>query len=267
VSQFHSAAAGVDHLERLSRGDSPVHRLNTGVKTAATLLFLILVISFPSKNVSGLASFILYPVFMASISGTPYRPLLNRLAFALPFALFAGVSNLFMMRETAFTINGLAVSRGLVSFASIMLKTLLCVSSVLILAATTPFNDLCALLTGSRGFAVFGLQLALTYRYISVLIDQAQGMWTAYMLRSPRGKAVRIGDMGGFLGQLLLRGFDRAERVYAAMKCRGFSGKYLSKNTRPPRPADIAFLLILSAALLAMRFFNVSLFFGKMTGL
>ncbi|MDR2098390.1 MAG: hypothetical protein LBP37_07715, partial [Spirochaetaceae bacterium] len=68
---FQDAASGLDRLERLSRADSPVHRLNTGVKIAVTLFFLILVVSFPSKNISGLIPFLFYPVFMMALSGTP----------------------------------------------------------------------------------------------------------------------------------------------------------------------------------------------------
>lgn len=263
MSRFHSAAAGIDHLERLSRGDSPVHRLNTGVKVTATLLFLALTISFPSKNLSGLVPFLLYPACMMSLSGTPYRPLLARLVVALPFALFGGASNLFFMRETAFHLGALAVSEGLLSFASIMLKTLLCVFAVLILIATTPFTDICALLTSRRLVGVVGLQLSLTYRYIGVLVDEAQRMWTAYILRSGVARAIRMKDMGSFLGQLLLRSFDRAERVYSAMKCRGFAGRYHPGKSRPLRRYDLVFLVILAALLVFMRFFNVSLFIGR----
>ncbi|MDR2444906.1 MAG: cobalt ECF transporter T component CbiQ [Spirochaetaceae bacterium] len=263
MSRFHSAAAGIDHLERLSCGDSPIHRLNTGVKVTATLLFLTLVISFPSKNLSGLVPFLLYPACMMPLSGTPYRPLLARLVIALPFALFGGVSNLFFMRDAAFNLGGFAVSEGLLSFASIMLKTLLCVFAVLILIATTPFNDICALLTRTRWIGVVGLQLSLTYRYIGVLVDEAQRMWTAYILRAGVAKAIKMKDMGSFLGQLLLRSFDRAERVYSAMKCRGFAGRYHPRKSRPLCRSDLVFLIILAAALVLMRFFNVSLFIGR----
>ncbi|MDR0582902.1 MAG: energy-coupling factor transporter transmembrane protein EcfT [Treponema sp.] len=264
MSRFHSAAAGIDHLERLGRGFSPVHGLNTGVKAAVTALFLVLVISFPSKNVSGLVGFLLYPALMMALSGTPYRPLLSRLVFALPFALFAGLGNLFFMRETAFTLAGFAVSTGALSFASIMLKTVLCVSAVLILISTTPFTEICALLTAARPLRPAGLQIVLSYRYVSVLLDEAQSMWTAYLLRAPAEKAVRMRDMGSFLGQLLLRSFGRAERVYYAMKCRGFSGVYHRRERRPPRRADILFLLVLSAGLITLRFFNTSLFLGTL---
>jgi cobalt/nickel transport system permease protein len=233
------------------------------VKVTATLILLTLVISFPSKILSGLVPFLLYPACMMPLSGTPYRPLLARLVIALPFALFGGLSNLFFMRETAFNLGGLAVSWGLLSFASIMLKTLLCVFAVLILIATTPFNDICALLTRTRGIGVVGLQLSLTYRYIGVLVDEAQRMWMAYILRAGVAKAIKMKDMGSFLGQLLLRSFDRAERVYSAMKCRGFAGRYHPRKSRPLRRSDLVFLIVLTAVLVLMRFFNVSLLIGR----
>jgi cobalt/nickel transport system permease protein len=88
-------------------------------------------------------------------------------------------------------------------------------------------------------------------------------MWTAYLLRAPAEKAIKMKDMGSFLGQLLLRSFDRAERVYNAMKCRGFCGLYHPTKKHPPRMTDIAFLLITAAALITLRFFNVSLLIGE----
>jgi cobalt/nickel transport system permease protein len=266
MSRFHSAAAGIDHLDRLSRAASPVHRLNASVKAAGTAVFLVLTISFPSRDVSGLASFVLYPALMLTLSGTPLRPLLPRLAVALPFAAAGGIGNLLVMRETAFRIGGLAVSTGAVSCVSILLKTLLCVSAVLVLIAATPFTEICALLTGTPAIGVIGLQLVLTYRYIAVLLDEAGSMRTAYLLRAPAESAVRMRDMGSFLGQLLLRSVDRAERVYRAMKCRGFTGVYRTGASRPLAAADIAFLAAVPCALVCLRFFNLSLFIGLFIG-
>jgi cobalt/nickel transport system permease protein len=143
-----------------------------------------------------------------------------------------------------------------------MLKALLSVFAVLILIATTPFNEICALLTKVRGLNIFGVQLSLSYRYISVLINEAQCMWTAYLLRAPAEKAIKMKDMGSFLGQLLLRSFDRAERVYSAMQCRGFCGVYHPTKRQPLRVTDIAFLLTAAAALVILRFFNLSLLIG-----
>ncbi|MDR2841797.1 MAG: energy-coupling factor transporter transmembrane protein EcfT [Spirochaetaceae bacterium] len=268
MSQFHRAAAGIDHLERLSRASSPVHRLNTGVKFAVCAFFIVLVISFPQQNISALFPFFLYPAVMMSLSGTPYRPLLARLVYALPFALFAGISNIIFMKGTAFTLGIFSVSTGVVSCCAILLKTILTVFSVLILVASTPFTEISALLTANPLFRVFGLQILLCYRYIFVLLDESQSMWTAYILRSAGEKALKMRDMGSFLGQLLLRSMSKAERVYYAMKCRGFNGVYhTQKESQKLKLADIVFLLVVPAVLVFLRFFNGSLFIGRIIGI
>jgi cobalt/nickel transport system permease protein len=140
-----------------------------------------------------------------------------------------------------------------------MLKTLFSCFAVLILMATTPFTSLANLLTASRALRPLGLQIVLTYRYISTLLDEASNMWTAYMLRSPGAKAIKMKNMGTFAGSLLLRSFDKAERVYYAMKCRGFSGAYYAGNAQSRlSKGDWLFLCVSLVALCFMRLYNIS---------
>jgi len=268
MGQFHHAAvaakAGIDHLDRLGGGDSSVHRLHPAAKAAATLGYVILLISFPSRDISALIPFALYPAILMPLSGTPWRPLLSRLLVALPFALMAGVSNVIVMRDAAFALGDFIVTGGMISFGSILLKTALSVLAVLILIATTSFADLNRLLTASKALRPFGLQLLMTYRYISTLLDEADNMWLAYMLRAPAEKGIRMKDMGSFLGQLLLRSIDRAERVYQAMKCRGFDGTYRKSASPRWRAADFLYIIAVTALALGLRLFNASSFLGGM---
>jgi cobalt/nickel transport system permease protein len=223
-----------------------------------------LVVSFPSRNLSGLVAFCLYPAVFMSLSLTPWGPLLSRLAAALPFALAGALSNLILLRETAFTLGGLGVSQGAVSFVSILLKTVFTVLAALLLVATTSFPGLAEALTAPRALRIIGLQLVMTWRYTGVLLDEAENMVRAYRLRAPASRGVKMGDMGSFAGQLLLRSFDRAGRVYGAMKCRGFSGMYHGKaGARTLTGADWAYMLITAGALLALRLVNISRFFGE----
>jgi cobalt/nickel transport system permease protein len=265
VGHFHRAAAGIDHIERLGRRSSPVHSLSAAAKLAVTMLFIVLVVSVSQGAPDELVPFVFYPAVMMSLSGTPYRPLLSRLAAALPFALAVGLSNMALLREGAFSVGGFVVTLGMVSFAAIMLKTALCVFAVLILIATTPFTEIAALLTAPRPLRIVGLHIVLTYRYIATLLGEAGDMWTAYMLRSPGVKALKMKDMGPFLGQLLLRSFDKAERVYHAMKCRGFSGVYRSA-VAPARlaGADGIFLCACALSLCALRLCRTSLLLGTL---
>jgi len=256
----------MDRLEQLALGNTVIHRLHPMAKLLTTAFYVVIVISFPSQNVSGLVPFVLYPVVLMSLSQTPGRPLLGRLAVALPFSLAGGISNLLLVREAAFHVGNVAVSQGAVSCASILLKTLLSVLAVLLLIATTSFVEIGGQLARLHMPKIFCLQLIMTYRYISVLLEEAVAMYTAYALRANGQRGIGMRDMGSFLGQLLLRSFDRAERVYQAMKCRGFQGVYLGRIRAGLSGKDALYTGALMGAMLMLRFFNLSLFLGSLVG-
>ena len=266
MANLHHAVTGMDRLEQLANSDSSVHRLHPMAKLITAIVYVVIVISFSPQNVSGLVPFLFYPAIMMSLSGTPYRPLLHRFLFALPFSLMGGISNLVLSRGAAFYIGSFMVSQGMVSFVSILLKTLLSVLAVLILIATTSFVEISSQLITLRMPKILCLQLILTYRYLSVLVAEAASMFTAYSLRGPNQKGIRMKDMGSFVGQLILRSFDRADRIYQAMKCRGFHGVYYGRKRGGFRLSDGVFMVLPALSMIFLRFFNLSLFFGKLVG-
>ena len=66
--------------------------------------------------------------------------------------------------------------------------------------------------------------LALMYRYLFVLVDEAQRMRRARASRTFRpGRWWRWHALATVIGQLFVRSTERAERIYAAMIARGWS--------------------------------------------
>lgn len=232
MAQMSRALTQMDELERLALGDSPVHRLHPGVKLGAVLLYLAAVLSVPLVSPGRLVGFVLGPALLLPLSDTPWRPVWDRLKVALPFGGMMALSNLLFLRQPVARLGGLVLTEGMCSCLSILLKTGLAVTAVLLLIATTGFPALCTQLSAAHVPDLLCMQLAMTYRYLSVLLEEAGQMALAYRLRSNGAESIRMQHMGSFLGQLLLRSFDRAERVYLAMRCRGFSGKY-SETKRP----------------------------------
>jgi cobalt/nickel transport system permease protein len=261
VSLYHKTA-GIDHLERLAGGDTVIHRLHPLAKILAVSVYVIVIVSFPPWNLSGLAAYFFFPALLFPFSRSPPRAVLPRLLAALPFALMGGLANLFLLRDTIFYLGPLRVTTGALSFCSIMVKTLLSVTAVLLLAATTSFADISREL-GRLGMPkLLALQFVMTWRYLTVLTGEAAAMSAARLLRAPGQTSLRMGDMGSFLGQLLIRSFDRAERVYRAMKCRGFDGVYRGGPRRRFRPADAWYTALVCGPALALRFFNLGRFLG-----
>jgi cobalt/nickel transport system permease protein len=256
------AAAGITALEAYAMNDSPLSRIHPGAKLLAAVVYLVCVVSFPPTALSGLAPYLFYLAVLLPLADIPLKAAAPRLVPALPFALMGGISCVLVMREPAFMLGDLVISRGVFAFASIMLKTILCVGAALILAGSTPFHVLCAGLRRLRVPALFCLQLTLCYRYIAVLLEEAQAMYNAYILRS-RGKAAAMKDMGPLLGTLLLRSLDRADRVYSAMRCRGFNGTFFAER-KALKAADVLYCAVICAAALFFRFFNVPRFIGNL---
>ena len=246
-------------LERLSGGDSCIHRLNPSVKLLTTLVFIITVVSFDRYAFSRLTPYIFYPALLAALSETPHSTLLKRFLIALPFCLFAGISNIIFDRTPAFALSAIEISYGVVSFFTILFRTYLCVMAVLLLVAVTPLAQITNSLRRFKIPYIFIIMFEMTYRYIGVLVTEAYSMFTAYSLRSSGGKGIAMKDMGSFTGQLILRSFDRADRVYNAMKCKGYSANYaLPQNGGKLKIQDFIFCFIACSACVAFRIINVN---------
>ncbi|MDR2184432.1 MAG: cobalt ECF transporter T component CbiQ [Treponema sp.] len=258
-------------LEQAALGRSPIHRLHPGAKIAAALCYIAAVISFDRYSFSRLLPFLLYPSVLIALAELSPRLFVKPALAALPFCLFAGLSNLFLERTPLFVIAGfgpwsIPVTRGFVSLCTLLLRSCLCVAAVLILAATTPFHRLSAQLRRFHIPALFITVIEIMYRYMGVLAGEVRSMVRAYTLRGG-GRGIAIMHMGSFIGQLLIRSVRRAERIYAAMQCRGYAGVKAVPGVPDPLPftkGDGIFLGVLIPGCLLFRLADLPLILGKL---
>jgi len=241
-------------LDGLSAGRSAVHRLHPLVKLLIALVFIVFVASYGRYDFIRLTPYLFYPFVMMALAELPYRILLPRVLIALPFCLFAGLSNAILDRGAALVIGGAVISYGVLSLGTILLKMYLCVMAALLLVATTPFTELTAQMRRLHAPVIFVMVFEMTYRYIAVLLEEVHSMTTAYRLRNAGKKGVDLRHMGSFAGELLLRGFDRAERINAAMCCRGYSLKQAPPARKRLRGSDAAVLLAVCLPAALLRF-------------
>ena len=244
-------------LEQLSSNKTVIHRLHPGAKLLATLVYIVVVVSFQRYSFSRLIPYVFYPFVLMALSETPWPMVAKRVLIALPFVAVAGLSNILLDTVPAFYLGILAVSRGLVSCMVILLRTFLCVTAVLILVAVTPFMALTSQLRRAHIPEAFVLLFEMTYRYIGALLEEASSMYTAYRLRHTHQKGLEMKHMGPFVGQLLLKSFDRADRIYGAMKCRGYGGPVAAGADRKWARNDYIFLLAVCLPCLVLRLVDI----------
>ena len=253
-------------LEQLSGGNTCVHKLHPAMKLFTTAVFIITVVSFDRYSFGRLVPYIFYPTLMMVLSETPYSMLLKRFLIALPFCLFAGITNVIFNRASAFAIFGITVSYGAVSFFAILFRAYLCVMAILTLVSVTPFSDITNSMRRFKIPYIFVVMFEMTYRYIGALFEEAYSMYVAYSLRSAGAKGIAVKDMGGFVGQLLLRGVDRADRIYSAMKCRGYNLRDLPRDGGKFEPEDLIFCSVTCLLCIVFRVFDVNVLFAALFG-
>jgi len=96
--------------------------------------------------------------------------------------------------------------------------------------------------------------LLLTVRYLGVFQAEYRRLRGAMKARAfrPRMDRHTYRTFGFLVGMLLVRSFDRAERVLAAMKCRGFRGRFYLLDHFAFSRADIPFVLASFALLVTV---------------
>jgi cobalt/nickel transport system permease protein len=244
-------------LETLSAGKTDIHRLNPLTKLISALIFIIAAASFGRYDFARLAPYLFYPFVIMALAGLPYKLLLSRVLIALPFCLFAGISNVLLDRGAAFTIGSITVSLGLLSAATILLKMYLCVMAALMLVATAPFAELTVGLRRLRVPMVFVMVFETTFRYTGVFFEVLHSMSISYKLRSGNKRRREMRHMGAFLGHLFLRGFDRAEHIHTAMRCRGYSLMHIPPPRRRLRYPDAITLISVCLPSVLLRLFPI----------
>ena len=240
-------------IDRLGYGNSPVHRLDARAKLGATAAFVVCVASFPKYEVAGLVPFLALPVLLAALGRVPARPVVRLLVATSPFALLVAAWNPLLDRAPRALVLGVTVPGGVLSFASVVLRFVLCTGAVLVLVATTSMPALLRALTQLRLPRPFVAQVQLLYRYLFLLVDEARRMSEARALREPHRKMPRLGTGRRMLASLLWRTWDRGERVYLCMKARGFDGSLPALAPARFALGDALFLAVVVVACVAAR--------------
>lgn len=232
------------HFAEQGQGASSIHGLDPRIKIVGAVLLILVSTILPAGSWGAYLLLWAATLVVARLSNLGTTFALRRSFVALPFALAAITLPFTVPGSTLVQWGGLSVSlEGTVRLVSIFVKSWVSVQMALLLTATTPFQDLLWAMRELKVPRQLVSIIGFMYRYLFVLADVTTRLMRARAARSAAGTGKSGGSLvwraqvaGGMVGNLMLRAFERSERIYDAMVSRGFKGELLSLT--PPVMTD-----------------------------
>ncbi|HCY88188.1 MAG TPA: cobalt ECF transporter T component CbiQ [Desulfobacteraceae bacterium] len=234
----------------LEQGDSFIHRIDPRIRIVTALCLSMTAAQCTHPAVA--AGFLSISVVLALIAKLKAGQVLIRLKPLLWFLLMMWLFlPLTFTEDIVYRYGWLTVSR-----AGVQLCTMISLKSIGILIiftsllATMPVATLGAGLHRLRVPDKLVFLLLMTYRYIAVIRQEYNRLIRAARFRGFRpGTNLHSYRTYAYLaGMLFVRASHRADRVFQAMRCRGFTGRFRSLDVYTADGIHIGFLVICGAA-------------------
>ncbi len=231
--------------------DSPAARLDARWRLAGLAALIVATAIARTLLVASieliLASFLTWwacvPILWCKARLLPVLLILLPAALLMPFSWYE--------TDTAWKIGPLYLSP---ERARLMLLIFLKATALVLVVQVVLVSDpITTTLKAAHHLHVPGLVVQLvmlSYRYVYLLGDELSRLRIGLRIRGFRNRPSRHGyrTVGHLAGALLLRGYERAERVGHAMACRGYQGQFHALNQFRTTARDVGFFLVLMAA-------------------
>ena len=217
------------HSHHLSlHSKSQLHELSPQLKILATLLIVVSIAFSKIINPFQIISHAVIVFLIIRRSNIPLKTYLKRLTLDIPFILFA----LFLPflssgnNDMVFTLFSFEVYRtGLLEMFAILFKATAGLSMGIVLTATTTNIELIYGLQKLKLPLIIIAIMSFAIRYIDVFIDEFKRVKISMQSRGYIEKGIKtLLPIAYASGAMLIRGYERGERVYLSMISRGFTG-------------------------------------------
>ncbi|MEF3168952.1 MAG: cobalt ECF transporter T component CbiQ [Deltaproteobacteria bacterium] len=248
------------HFEEFAEGNSFFHRLDPRVKFITLVPYISVIAIMNGIRLPFLA--LIVSTLMASLAGIRTKSLFNRLIVVNAFVFFLWLFVPFSYPGNAvFHIGSLkATKEGFLYVLSITFKTNAIILATIAILGTSSVLSLAHALHHLRLPDKLIHLFFFFYRYISVLHEEYTKLRNAMLIRAFKAKT----DMRTYrayaylIGMLLVRSFERSQRIYRAMLCRGFKGRFYVMSHFELKRSDVLFCLLMAVITCVMGFLFIS---------
>ncbi len=264
MNKAEKACEELKAMDELAAMSSPVHSMQPLSKLLLTVFYIFVTVSFNKYDITGLFFMLLFPVLAYQLAGIAVHTCFHKLRIVMPLVCAVGLFNPFFDKNIIMYIGSIGISGGVISMLTLMMKGVFCLMASFLLVATTSIEEICRALRQLHLPKLLTSLLLLTFRYISVLLEEVAIMTEAYHLRAPGQKGIHISAWGSFLGQLLLRSMDRAEALYESMELRGFYGEFYYVEGKASNRFSWLGACVGAALIMLTRLYNIPALLGSM---
>lgn len=249
-------------IDRFAHLESSLHRWDPRAKIIAMVLFILVVAVLKT------IPFALVALALAFVALTVSKIPLSFMAHGLKWVFLFLMPFFFILPlsypgEPAFHVLGLPFAwEGLRLAILIVLKSVAIVITAYTIFGSARFDVSMIALQHLKCPKVIVQMLLFTYRYIFVFIAEMKRQDIAMKARGfvKRPNKYTINVLGGFIGTLLVRSFERTDRVYKAMLSKGYQGELHSLvefNSTPKDSIKAGLVVVLAIALLIIDWMGV----------
>ncbi|MDR2707666.1 MAG: cobalt ECF transporter T component CbiQ [Nitrososphaerota archaeon] len=247
-----ASAETIVYIEDLSEKKGLMQAINPIAKLIAIAAMIISALFITS--IQYLLTICLIPIIFALASRISLKQLLTRTAFIPLLMATVSIPILFLTTGTPIwttnigSMNLAITTEGVINFSVFISRIWFCVATLSLLILSTGFDKTLKLLATLKTPPLIIQLFSLTYRYFFVSIHEAQSILIAKEARTYINKKTinfqTLKNLGTLLSSLFIRTYERSERVYLAMKARGFDiNNNTALSTIPPlHVKDVAFI-------------------------
>jgi len=234
--------------------NSPLCNLDPRMKVISLMTLIFSVVLLPRLELVSFA--LLFSIALLFVSRLPLRFALHFLKWPFMFITFFLLIMPFSIEGTpVFSVgNVIATYEGLKYGVLIALRASSAVILALIMIATTKFDTLLKALEKLKVPNALIQILMFSYRYSFTFAQEFDRMRLAARARgfNPKTSMRTLRVLGSMAGMLFVKSYERAERVFWAMRARGYDGsvRMLSELKAGRRDWAFACFIIAFAALL-----------------
>jgi len=242
------------HLDNFAIGDSFLHRADPRVKVVLAALFSVVVALADNYACLTVASCV--AITLLVIARLSLKQVLLRLLAVNTFILFLWLFLPFTYGgEEILSIGPFNATREGITYASLItIKSNAIVLALIALIATIPIITLGHALSHLRVPDKLIHLFFFTVRYLQLLHLEYDRLRDAMRIRGfrPRSNLHTYKSLAYLIGMLLIRSFDRADRIRKAMICRGFHGKFYLLSHFELNRSDMVMLVFMMLVISGM---------------